>query len=538
MFGKIKALTKIFVKDFYQGTNLVNKETKKLNTKSIYFWMLIILLFIIIYISYEAINFFVSRGAPETFLNIYMIIFTLLLMFQIAVISTNIFFFSKELEFILPLPVKSKELLIAKMNTVLIMSYFTEMLFGIPFILYGFFNFTNFLYFVWLIILLFLLPIVFVVIIGLISVILMKIFSFVRNKTILQNIINVMLILILFFIENKLIGNITSPQETNYFITPIVKILSDGLILEKIKYLFILFGVDILSLVVFIFIGQKIYLKIILKNLIVTKGKVERKNENKVEIKNKKNNLGIEYVKKETKMLFKQPIFFMQTILPVIMILITILMIANVIIPAMDSFIQSDEKIKESLSSLEFSAEMICVILGILQCIFSLSSISLTAISREGKNAIFMKYIPVSYYKQFLYKNVVQVVLNIIVSIVVLCTIYMYIPKIGLFNIILMFIISIFINLINSYLMLVVDLRKPYLNWNSEHSVIKKNDNKSFQYVLTIVMILIYMYLSNIFKDVNVTSTLGIEIMIFIILFIIIDRIVKKKSEWLFNKIN
>ena len=39
-------------------------------------------------------------------------------------------------------------------------------------------------------------------------------------------------------------------------------------------------------------------------------------------------------------------------------------------------------------------------------------------------------------------------------------------------------------------------------------------------------------------KDVNVTSTLGIEIMIFIILFIIIDRIVKKKSEWLFNKIN
>ena len=42
MFGKIKALTKIFVKDFYQSTNLVNKETKKLNTKSIYFWMLII----------------------------------------------------------------------------------------------------------------------------------------------------------------------------------------------------------------------------------------------------------------------------------------------------------------------------------------------------------------------------------------------------------------------------------------------------------------------------------------------------------------
>ena len=29
MFSKIKALTKIFVKDFYQSTKIVDKETKK-----------------------------------------------------------------------------------------------------------------------------------------------------------------------------------------------------------------------------------------------------------------------------------------------------------------------------------------------------------------------------------------------------------------------------------------------------------------------------------------------------------------------------
>ena len=85
--------------------------------------------------------------------------------------------------------------------------------------------------------------------------------------------------------------------------------------------------------------------------------------------------------------------------------------------------------------------------------------------------------------------------------------------------------------------MLVVDLKKPYLNWNSEHSVVKKNDNKSYQYALTIIMILIYMYISNVFKDTNVTLTLGIEIAIFMTLFVIIDRIIKKKSTKLFEKI-
>ena len=275
----------------------------------------------------------------------------------------------------------------------------------------------------------------------------------------------------------------------------------------------------------------------LLKSLTITNRRLKLAERKQVEIKSRKTKVGRQYIKKEFKMLFKQPIFFMQTVFPVIMVLISVVMITNVLIPVIDSAIQDNETIREKISSLNFTTEVICIILGILQCMFSLSSISLTAISREGKSAIFMKYIPVSYYKQFLYKNVVQVILNVIVSIVVLGIVYYYIPKIGIINILLMFIISIFINLINSYLMLLVDLKKPYLNWNSEHSVVKRNDNKSFQYALTIIMILIYIYLSNIFSEINVTLTLGIEIIIFMLAFIIIDRIIKRKSEKLFNNI-
>ena len=538
MFNKVKALTKIFIKDFYQNTNLVNKETKKLNKKSLYFWILVLLLGVLIYISYKGINFFELRGAPEIFIKIYMMFLIIFLMFQITIICTNIFFFSKDLEFILPLPIKSKELLIAKFITLLVITYFVEIIFGIPLILYGFLNYTTFIYFINLIILLILLPIIFTTIISFLSIILMKLFGFIKNKTVLQNIISFILVMILLVIENKMIGTVEEVEKSNYFFKMVVDILIKQDILENFKNIFILLILDIVTFVLLIQICQKFYLKMILKNLTSNKRKLKLLERRPINIQKRRKNIWKEYVKKEFKMLFKQPIFFMQTVFPVIMILISIIMIANFIIPAIDTALENNESTKNAISSLEFNTEMICAILGFLQVIFSLSSLSLTAISREGKSAIFMKYIPISYYKQFLYKNVLQVLLNIIVSIVVLSILYFYIPKIGLINIILIFVISIFINLITSYITLVVDLKRPNLNWNSEHSVVKKNDNKSFQYALTFFMVLVYLYLSNILKGVNVTVALVIEIFIFMMLFIIIDRIIKKKSTKLFEKIN
>ena len=50
-------------------------------------------------------------------------------------------------------------------------------------------------------------------------------------------------------------------------------------------------------------------------------------------------------------------------------------------------------------------------------------------------------------------------------------------------------------------------------------------------------MILIYMYLSKIFKDTNVTLALLVEMVIFIISFVVLNEFVKRKADVLFNKI-
>lgn len=57
---KTISLTKIFMREIFQNMNLLNKEKKKLNKKSIFFWLFMIVLVGVTYVTYELITFFVK----------------------------------------------------------------------------------------------------------------------------------------------------------------------------------------------------------------------------------------------------------------------------------------------------------------------------------------------------------------------------------------------------------------------------------------------------------------------------------------------
>ena len=103
----------------------------------------------------------------------------------------------------------------------------------------------------------------------------------------------------------------------------------------------------------------------------------------------------------------------------------------------------------------------------------------MTAISKEGKEAVFMKYIPMSLYKQFLIKLIPQIILNIIMSLLVIIVINTCI-KIPIIYSIIVFITSLLINIIYSFIMIIVDIRKPNLDWTNIESITKNNNNKMY----------------------------------------------------------
>lgn len=558
---KIIDLTKIFLKDSYQNMNLINKEKNKINKKSVYVWGIVIICLALFYISNEIISKLRSIGQESIFLNIYFLILTVLIIFQTILVCTNIFYFSKDIEFILPLPIKSEELLIAKFCTLVCTLYISEIIFGIiPISMYGMLTNATFLFFIYEFLIFATFPIFLAIGVSIIMMFVMKISKFIKNKDLFQVIITLLLLIVMFLIEYKCIGSIfldynqsdiTTEQQqiierieefnnrikisNKYFlvVNPSIKILEKNdfkSILELIKIILI----DIISFGIFIFIGKITYLKDILKNTAYLKNNKNKKIN--LYKKSKKKNIGKSYMIKEFKSLFRNPMFFMQCVYPVLIFLVTIIIMSVILVPKLEELFNNEEFIK-SIGSLSFDLSVVYLILGGIQILFMMSITSLTAISREGKQAIVMKYLPISYYKQFIYKGIPQIFINMISIIVILSLVFICIPSINVLTKIIMFILAILLNIINSYSMLIVDLIRPKLEWDTEYEVFKQNNNKIFQYAFSVIIIILLMYFNNIFKDVEINTALMITALILLILIILILFIVKKIENKLLNKI-
>ncbi len=560
MMNKINTLTKVFRKSFFQNFKIYNKEEKKIQKDSIIFWAIIIIAMAIFYISQKIIDELVVEGQPEIFLYIYFLILTIFLTFQTILVATNVYFFSKDMEYILPMPISPLELLLAKFNTLLSMSYISEAIFGfIPLLMYGIKSQQQFGYYILMLLVLAIFPILIVTVISILTVLFMKFAKYFKNKQFFQTFVTSFLTFSMLIIEIAIMSdffgigsqNLNMVQETQeaidpnlikeqysnltdnfLIINPTIEILKkDTGLLNILSNLLKLIIYNGIGLILFVFIGWKIYIKNLLDSMAYVKKSTHKTKKVKYQMKNNIN-IASSYIKKEIKNLVRYPVFLIQTTFPIMIIIISM---ATMLFFSISMVGASNEV--NTNTTLDF--EVICVILGLLQFLFSISGLSLTAISREGRDAVFIKYLPIDLYKQFLYKNALQIMLNFLVTIIVLVTIYYFIPTIGWLNIILLGIIATLLNFINSYLMLIIDIRRPNLNWDVPYTVVKKNPNKIFQYSLMIIMILILMYLSTIFKEFELEIRVGliIEMIIFLAIFVTIDILVRKFKNKLFNKI-
>lgn len=553
-------LTKIFFKNSFQNPYIIDPKTNKINKKSIFVWLILIVMVGISFLSYEVINELVKVGQPILFLNIFFLLFMMIIIFQIILASTNVYFFSKDLEVLLPLPLESEELLISKFNTIVVNLYFSELIFAFfPLIIYGICTYAGIIYYVYLFLILLIFPILPTLFISIITMFFMKLSKFIKNKDAFQIIITLIFIFIMFGVEFKLGSTIINKFDNNsninteevvetfnqfnekiknvykYFleINPTIEIIKNYNKLNSIFNLLKIIFIDLLFLILFIFIGKKYYLKNILKNN--NNYYLNKIQKNNFQKKCKKITIKKSYIKKEFKLLFKNPIFFMQCIFPIFILIISLIIITIFTFPNLKAILTSDILGDE----IDFSIDLnvICLVLGIIQFIFTISNVSITSISREGKNANYMKFIPVSFYKQFIYKSIPQIIINMFLTLIILILLKVIFPEFNLIYLFLIFIISNLFNIINSELMVVVDLYKPNLNWKAEYEAIK-NNNKLFQYVLTILIILILIYFNKIFDKLNLIISCLLIILILIILIFIINKIIKININKLFKKIN
>lgn len=539
----IKNLSTLFIKDNTYKFDLF--KNNKLNKKSSWFWIIVILFFGLSYLSIEVIKYLNKIGHPQIFFNGYFLFIEILIIIQTITLTINIFYFSKELEKILPMPFKPVEILISKFNTLIFFLYGTLILFAlIPFSIYGIYVQCNLLFFIKLIILLFIFPIFPALIVSLIIMIFMKTINFIKNKDLLQIVLTFILCFILFFGLYYIINNgqniegiykieLKIENINKYFlnINPIINILEKNNFLNNILNLIYLILINLLAFYIFIFIGKKTYLKQLLKLSFYFKNRKTKKIN--LDKKCKQNKIYVSYIKNEFKNIIKNPLFFLQCIYPIIVMTFSISLLLVIFIPQVKT-IAYEQNLLEGVS---FDIEAVAIILGVIQIVGLFNKTTVTAISREGKNAYIMKFLPIDLYKQFVYKNIPQILLNVISSIIILLILFFKIGAIKIQYIILLFIMSILLFCINSYLLLIINLLMPKNNWDMEYEIFKNNKNILIQYVFIIINILFLYYIKEVFYDYNFNKSLIIILSILIIIFIFLNLIINKFKNKLFKRI-
>ena len=179
----------------------------------------------------------------------------------------------------------------------------------------------------------------------------------------------------------------------------------------------------------------------------------------------------------------------------------------------------------------------LAVIIAITEFLTSMLYIAPTAISRDGINAVFMKYIPVSYYKQIIYKGIPNIVFGTITSIIVLIFVWI-IAKTSIIFILTAFIINLVLLILQTLLMELVDLRKPKLEWTTEYAVVKQNMNLLWPCVLNLLEIGIIFIISIPLNFTNYFVTAIIILAIHIIITYLVNRYIYKNQNRLFDRIS
>lgn len=545
--NKIISLTKVLLKNSFQKYSENNKKTSKVGKIILYGILLIYLMGIFGFLSYGLITTLQQVHQEVMFIGIFLLGLALLTIIQSIISATNVFYFSKDLEYILPLPLKPKEILISKLNVILVTEYVMELIFAVaPIIVYGILTSAGVMFYIVSLLVLIIFPIIPIIIATFIIMVIMSFSKGVKNKDrfkLIAPLLGITLALVLSFAfsgtselsEADLLNALTQANSMVEMVSDSLPIIKPGInaivnssFIEFLKLLVI----TAICYIVFLLIGNKIYFRGAVGNL--SSGAKKGRNITSKDIKI--NSVGKSYVAKEFKMLFKNPIFFVQCVLPSVLMPVVFLGIFIVSIYSNNS----QESINEFSKVLREYIETpmgFAIILAITEFLTSMLYIAPTAISRDGQDAIFMKYIPVPYYKQLIYKGIPNVFFGTITSLIVLIFIYV-VAKPSLVFLLMALIVNLILLIIQTLLMELVDLRKPKLEWSTEYAVVKQNLNLLWPFVLNLLEIGIIFIVTIPLNFTNYFITALILMVIHIIITYFVNRYMYKNQEKLFDKVS
>lgn len=550
---KVIKLTKIFLKNSFSNMDARMGISTRSKSKIIVYGLLFLYFAgLIIFLGYNLLDGLIAIHQETIFVGMILFMIFGLAIIQTIFSSINILYFTKDSEYLLPLPLKPYQIILARTNVMLIAEYLIIFLLGfIPLVMYGILTGAGIVYYITTILAVVLIPILPVLFISIIVMFIMSFARLTKNRNRFQLFATLLVLAIIIALSISTSGmkqDLTNEEMAQMVVqangmielvkgyVPTVDYLMEALttnslftaIVEVLKTL----GITIIGFIIYMLIAQKIYFKGLVGNLFGGGASSSNKEINQKEYRNSK--LYKSYVGKEFKNMARNPVFLMQCLIPAV--LVPIIMVV-VVYAGLNSDGMGLEQITQMLQQMSTNTFFIaCIILGVIQFFTMFIYISITAISRDGENAVFMKYIPVSLYKQYMYKIIPNIIMNI-VTIIITLGMAEYLLNLPVITLIALFVVATIMGILQSIAMIIVDLKRPKLNWDSEYAVAKQNLNLVFPVLLSIVNIVILVGFVYLLKDINVYMGVGILGILYIAATVITNKYLYNKQYELADKI-
>jgi len=492
--SKFIALTKVLLR---AGTGSSSNKKNKKQVKGILLGLLLLIAFTPIAIEFGkflsvAYDGLEGIGQEAVILAFGLSVVCVVIFFFGIFYAMGIFYFSMDVENLLPLPFKPWHIMGAKFAVVLIYEYLTELIFFMPtLIAYGMKSSAGVLYYTYGVVIFLLLPIVPLVLASIINMVIMRFTNIAKNKDrfrLIGGIIAMCSGIGLNIYVQRFTQDINQSQITEMFaegnnslvalvtkIFPSTNIAVNSLInsvnSQGFINLILFIIITVAALILFILLGEALYFKGVMGVSETTSKRKVLSNQELTKNTTQNSSLKV-YLLKELKLLFRTPVYFMNCVL------MNFLWPIFILVPL---FVQKGDtgQIGE-ITKLLKQGNGTGIAIAIFFCFIVFAScsngISCTSISREGENLFILKYIPMKYKEQLMAKVLSAVVLGM-VGMVMISILGVALLKMPLDLVLLMIIVGTLGILFTSYIGIFIDLNFPKLHWDTEQRAVKQNLN-------------------------------------------------------------
>ena len=411
----------------------------------------------------------------------------------------SVYYFSKDIDHLLVLPIKPEVILTSKLAVCIVYEYLFAAAVLVPmyisFVLQIGFSFLSFLCFL---VIFLTLPIYPLVLSSVLTMVIMRFVPFFNNRdrfNLIGGIIVVAAALGLSFwmqtmetedmsaVLMALMDGNNSLMQFGTMLFPFVPSAALSCFHGDLLQLLLYLGITAISLVVFLICGKLLYFKGAIGGSETSHSR--HTFDQKQLSESRHHSVFRTYLIKEFKILFRTPVFFTNCVLTALLMPIILTVAVYTSLQGMDLRAFITPQLLESIPNLWCYVLVISFLVG--SFMGGINMISSTAISREGTNAYFMKFIPVPVETQAFAKAACGIIISAVSGWLLLIPLHLVLSYPIYLD--LIFVVGSLVSVIMTNLFgILIDLLRPKLVWEQEAAAVKQNLNGVISILLSFLL--------------------------------------------------